>query len=206
FVQLIKFSFLGYGANMIQISNLEFLKNRKYLFVGVTVLFLVVIFYRMFPVVQGLHLPEAEIALKQKMLEKYKASLLDKEILEGRLESLKLKVEDLEKSLLPGATPALAAVQVQNILQGIMAKSNVEIKSMRVLSPSKDSDSPYINVSVQFSIQSTNRELKEILYKIGTSSSFLRIKDIRIRTRNKAKTGWLSSVLTVEGLMKKKDF
>ncbi len=192
---------------MIQISTLEFLKNKNKLVVLViTLLILIAIFFKVLPVVLGLHVPDTEIMKKQKQLEKDKASLRDKEILEGRLESLKLKVKDLEKSLLPGATPPLAAVQVQNILQKIMAKSNVEIKSMRVLSPPRNSDSPYINVSVRFNIQSTGRELKEILYKIGTSSSFLRIKDIRIRTRNRGRTGLLSSVLTVEGLMKKKNF
>ena len=60
----------------------------------------------------------------------------------------------------------------------------------------------YLSVPVQFTISSTIRQLKEMLYRIETSPKYLTIKKIRISVRHTRGLRQIQSNLTVAGVMK----
>ena len=177
-------------------------KKRKYLLIAGAVLLFIALLYRFSP---GLRVGEttAEIALKERKLAKYHKTLREKKDMEARLASLNRALGRLESRLLTGDTPALAAVDIQNLLNGIAGRSAIDIKTMRVLKPEDEDEAKYIVIPVQFSITSTVRQLKEVLYRIESSPEYLTIRKIRIHAAKSREPEQIQSTLTVAGLMRK---
>lgn len=145
----------------------------------------------------------AEIAVKQRKLAKYHKALREKKDLEARLASLNRTLGRLESRLLTGDTPALAAVDIQNLLNGIAGRRAIDIKTMRVLKPDGEDQNKYMVIPVEFSITSTVRQLKEVLYRIESSPKYLTINNIRITAPKLQQPEQIKSTLTVAGFMKK---
>ncbi len=177
-------------------------KKRKYILIGVAVLFLFGLLYRLLPSFQGIQAGGEEIALKEKQLGKYRQMIEEGDNLEERVISLNQTIKRMESGLLTGKTPSLAAVDIQNILNEIASKSDVEIKTVRVLKPEKMDEENYLSVPVQFTISSTIRQLKEMLYRIETSPKYLTINKIKISVRHTRGLRQIQSNLTVAGVMK----
>ena len=140
--------------------------------------------------------------MKEMQLAKYRQMVQKGKDLQAKHISLIRTLEQLESGLLTGETPALAAVDVQNILNEVASRSEVEIKTVRVLKPEKMDEENYLSVPVQFTIRSTIRQLKEMLYRIETSPKYLTIKKIKINVRHTRGLRQLQSDLTVSGVMK----
>ncbi|QTA84509.1 type II secretion system protein GspM [Desulfonema magnum] len=182
-------------------------RERKYILIGGMILLLLGAIYRFSPDVGDFQLLGDEIAMKERKVVKYRLMAQKRNELDARLISLNRAIERAESGLLTGETPALAAVDIQNILNDIGGRSEVEIQSMRILKPKKpDKDSPakgrYLSIPVQITLNANIRQLKEVLYSIETSSKLLRISDMRVRVRNIRQTEQIYSTLTVEGFMK----
>ena len=106
--------------------------------------------------------------------------------------------------MLDGETPALAAVDIQNILNEITGKSELEVLTMRVLKAESEEEDLYTTVPVQITIRCTVRQLKEVVYQVESASKLLRISDFRVRVvRGKKEEGQVQATLTVEGFMEK---
>jgi hypothetical protein len=147
-------------------------KRRRSILIAGTVLLLFGLAYRFVPYFEGVQGGETEIAAQKKRIAKYRQTVKGRGELEASLATLNKSLEQAEAVLLTGKTEALAAVDVQNVLNEIALGSGVEIKSVQVLkSPQKDSDQ-YVSVPVQFSVNATIRQLKDILYKIEASPKF----------------------------------
>lgn len=181
----------------------KFDKKRKYIIIIGAVLLLLGLIYRLFPFFQGIQSASAENVLKEKQLAKYRQMVHEGKNLEARLISLNRTLTRAESGLLTGKTPPLAAVDIQNILNKIASRSDVEMKTVRVLKPEKLDEKNYLSVPVQFSISSTIRQLKEILYRIETSPKYLTVKKVRINVARRGSSRQIRSDITVAGVMKK---
>ncbi len=177
-------------------------KQRKYILIAAAVLLFFGVIYRLFPFFQGIQEAGSEIVLKERQLVKYRQMVRKGNDLQAKLISLIRTLEKLESGLLTGETPALAAVDVQNTLNEIASRSEVEIKTVRVLKPEKMDEENYQSIPVQFTISSTIGQIKEMLYRIETSPKYLTIKKIRISVRHTRGLRQLQSDLTVAGVMK----
>ncbi|MEZ4524577.1 MAG: type II secretion system protein GspM [Desulfobacterales bacterium] len=177
-------------------------RERKYiLLVGMAVL-LTGAAYRFFPEDGILFSGREEIALKEKKLARYRETVQEKENLEAGLRKLQAELNLLESGLLSGGTPALAAVEIQNLVNEIAAKGEAEIQSMQILPSKPAKDSSYIPVPVQVTLSGSIRQLKEILYNIENSPKILKISSIRIRPQHRRQSDGVQSEFTVEGFMK----
>jgi Tfp pilus assembly protein PilO len=114
-------------------------------------------------------------------------------------------IENAESGLLEGKTPALGAVDVQNILKEITDKNDMEVLTMRVMKPENKEEDIYMIIPVQITIRCSVRQLKEVIYQIESSSRLLRISDCRIRVIRGRVEGQVQATLTVQGFMKKYD-
>jgi hypothetical protein len=161
--------------------------------------------YRFQPSIQDLLGPGEEIAIKEKQLGKYRQMARSAELLTERYKANIKVLNKLRSGLLSGTTPALAAVDIQNILNGIAVKRGIEIRKVRVLKPEEMADAEYISIPVQFTLSSTIRQLKGVLYGIENASRYLSIKKITIRVPRTAKSkpqAMIQADLTVAGIMK----
>ncbi len=185
-------------------------KERKYILIGGAILLFFAAMYRFGPDFEGFDSLEDDIALKEKKLAKYYQIVQEKSDLEAKHMRFNHALVRAEAGLLSGRTHALAAVDIQNILNDIAGRTGVEINSMRVLKqknkPEEEEDSVenlYTSVHVQITLSSTIRQLKEVIYKIESSLKLLRVTGMRIRLTNVRQVEKIYSTLTVEGFMKK---
>lgn len=159
--------------------------------------------FRLFPFFEGIQGGETDIAAQKKRVAKYRQTVKGRGELEARLVSLNKSLEQVEAGLLTGKTAALAAVDIQNILNEIAFGSGVEIKSLQVLTSQKQDSDQYISVPVQFTVSATIRQLKDILYKIEASPKFfLTVERIGISVAGAAGPGQMRVDITVSGIMK----
>ncbi|MDY6972850.1 MAG: type II secretion system protein GspM [Thermodesulfobacteriota bacterium] len=177
-------------------------KTRRYIFIVGGVLLFLGLVYRLFPFLQGLQAAGEEIALKERKIAKYRQMVHQAKGLDAELISLNRILDRAESGLLTGDTPALAAVDIQNILNEIAGRSDVVIKTVRVLKTGELDEGDYLSVPVRFTITSTIRQLKEILYRIETSSKYLTVQTIRITVPRGKGPEKIQSDLTVVGVMK----
>lgn len=178
-------------------------KRRRYLLIGGAVLLLCGFVFWLLPFFEGIQGGEGDIAAQKKRIAKYRQTLKGRGELETRLVSLNKALERTEAVLLTGKTAALAAADIQNVLNEIAIGSGVEIKSIQVLkSPQKDTE-PYIGIPIQFTVSATIRQLKDILYKVETSPRiFLTVERIGISVVGAGGPEQIRCDITVSGIMK----
>ncbi|MBL0699811.1 MAG: hypothetical protein JJV92_02880 [Desulfosarcina sp.] len=184
-------------------------KKRKYLILcGILLLIMTIYKYIVHPAFLYVDRLGKEIVVKHKMLSGYKKVIYGKIDLTYKLSLIKKELTRAGAGLLSGNTPALASVEIQNRLNGIVEKSGVELKSMKILEP-VDTDY-YTTLPVQYNIVSETGALRDMLYRIESSPTYLTIKELRIRVRKKRRRFQdkqnnyeINSTLTITGYMKK---
>jgi len=187
-------------------------KKRKYFLMAMGFLLVVGAVYRIWPEMQNIRGTDNNIALKEKQLVKYQRMFQSSDDLEKEISFLKKTLERGESGLLTGKTPALAAADIQKIMREMAEKSQVEIKTVRVLKPKDVGGSHYLSIPVQLSISGAIRQLKEFLYQIMASSKYLTVQKVRItvrrvrQRRGAAKQAEsVSADITVNGFLKRQD-
>ena len=178
-------------------------RERRFILIsGATLLFLGLI-YRLFP---GMTMPPPtveSIRMKEKQLARYHQKLQEKDVLQQQLVAVKQEIVRSEAALLAADTSALAAVEIQNILNEIADRSRIKISTMRVLSAKEMEDSAFVSIPVQVTFDCTIRQLKEILYRIESSPKLLLISEFRTRLNQKRGFEKIQTTLTVKGFMAK---
>ena len=162
--------------------------------------------YRFSPFLTDIFSGGGEMASTGKKLMKYREILARRSSHEEELAGLTRVLRRGESGLLSGETPALAAVDIQNRLTRMAGKSDVEIKSQRVLKPYQSNDpSPgesfYMRVPVNVTLISSVRQLKEILYRIETDPKMLIITQMSVSVVSIKNPDDVRTTLAVEGLM-----
>ncbi|WDN90299.1 hypothetical protein BuS5_03270 [Desulfosarcina sp. BuS5] len=184
-------------------------KKRKYLILcGILLLIMTIYKYIVHPAFLYVDRLGEEIVLKHKMLSGYKKVIYGKTDLTYKLSFIKKELTRACAGLLSGNTPALASVEIQNRLKKIVTESGVELKSMKILDPVVTDY--YTMLPVQYNIVSDTRSLRDMLYRIESSPTYLIIKELRVRVRkkrtrfrDKQNNYEINSTLTITGYMKK---
>ena len=163
--------------------------------------------YRFYPTIKGIFFLEEEIAVKTRQLRKFQKIEAEKRRLEASVASLVRSIDVAESGFLNGQTPALAAVDIQNLVNNIARRSEVEIQRMRVLAPRENEEENealrnYVRVPVQVTLNGNIRQIKEILYGIESSPKLLSMDELRIRVVSRQDPRNLFCLFTVSGLMK----
>jgi hypothetical protein len=188
----------------MNVGRFQITKERKIILMFGMIVLLGGLIYRFLPILGNFSSLQEEIRLKEKQIQKYRKMLEERNVLEKRLISLNRSLERVEGMLLEGETSALAAVDIQNTLNKMAKKSEIQIQSMRVLKPEKKEEDFYISIPVQVTLRSSIRQLKEIIYEIEAAQKILRIRDIRTRVLRGKDKELIQSTLTVQGFMKEK--
>jgi hypothetical protein len=180
-------------------------RERKIIFGVGVVLLMGGLIYNLLPALQGSPSDEEMLAVKQQRVIKYRAKLNAQSRLEARLQGARNRLRNAESGLLQAKTPALAAVDIQQVLTQIADKTEAEIKSMRILGSTAVAGEGYIAVPVEVTISSDIRQLVGVLYDIQNAPKLLRTKDIAIRSAGVRRGEKILTTLTVEGFMKKQE-
>lgn len=134
---------------------------------------------------------EEEIATLEDTLARYRRLGADRATLAARLRGAEQEEPDAALYL-DGASDALAAARLQDIVNGIVKESGGSVESVRVMESADDGN--HRRVSVQLLIECRIDSLQKILYAVETGQPYLFIKKIGvanvsgIRSRNAATT------------------
>jgi hypothetical protein len=122
---------------------------------------------------------EKTISQKKKEIAKHSTIVAKKEGVEARLQYLQNQRADFDRKLLSGDTPAVAAAELQTILNDMASEFDLMIASQRIITPKERGI--FLEVPVQITTQCTITKLKELLYQIETYSKFLSISSLDVR-------------------------
>jgi len=176
--------------------------QRKHIVIALAILTLFAFAYRFYPFFEEMVSPGKEIELKERRLIKYRKMIESGENIDKQRDSLNNTLRELESRLLAGKTPALAAVEIQKIVEEIAGKSGVQIGLVNVLKPEELEPRYYLRIPLEFHIFPTMRQLKEILYRIETTEKHLNVKKMVVQEHG-GKSRQLRCSITVTGLMKR---
>jgi len=177
-------------------------RNRKYILIVAAGLLVLGLVYRFYPFFEGMLSPKAELELKMGRIVKYQKRLKSESGLKTSVENLKGALTKAEEGLLTGKTPVLTAVQIQEILQKITEKSGVVIGRLQVLNPEESEKDGYLSVPVEFYIDATISQLKEVLYRISVFQKYLTVTKLRIDYATRGASGSIRCEMIVAGYMK----
>lgn len=176
--------------------------QRKHIFIAFAVLIFLAVVYRFFPFFEEILSPGEKIELQEGRLIKYQKMIDSGRNIAKRLDALNKTTKQLESRLLTGKTPALAAVEIQKIMEEAVGKSNVQISSVKVLKPEELVQRAYSRIPVEFHILPTMKQLKEILYRLDSSQKYMSVKKIVVEKYSK-RGRKLRCRITVAGFMKR---
>jgi len=144
----------------------------------------------------------SDLALKQKKIAKYSAAIQQKPYIDKHLMALNKIVGESANLFLKGATPALAAVDIQNTLNSIAEKVGISISRIDVQKEKKLEKENIVSIHVAFRIASTTRQLRDLLYHIEASEKLIRIIDIQANVQKNKNPEEIASSITVEGFIR----
>ncbi|MEF9425792.1 MAG: GspMb/PilO family protein [Candidatus Mariimomonas ferrooxydans] len=141
------------------------------------------------------------IEAKKFRLEKQLNKIPEKENMLMKSEIISNDLKMIERGLLPGAKPPVAAARIQKILKEMALSLDINIKLEKALNPVDGGT--YIGIPVEIGFSTTTEKLKKMIYRIKTSSLILTIPDIRIRVTNIRNPTNAYTTMTVKGFIKK---
>ena len=185
-------------------------KRRKIIVAGLVLMALPAMIYLFNSLNRSTHRFHEALHLKQDKLDKYRQKVLEKKVMERQLLSLQTTFKQAEAALLTGKTVSLAAAEIQQIVTNITNAAGAQIMTVRILQPDRSAKEMYLAIPVEVTINSTMRQLTQLLYKLDNSAKLLSIAKLGIKSRagrsrlvRGVSTVNLITTLTVEGFVKK---
>ena len=117
---------------------------------------------------------------KMKVIAAYRQSVGREGSLAAEAAALEAEISGYEGSLLPGATPPLAAADLQTLLKQYSDSAGLKIQSEKIL-PHVKRDA-YIEIPVQIVANGDIRSLKDFLVAVDASKRFIAVQDLSLRT------------------------
>lgn len=174
-------------------------RERKILIACGAVLLAAALVYRFFPSGGISILGGDDLALKNRKIAKYLTVVENRKSVEKEMGQLEKAIASSSHLFLQGKTSALAAVDMQNVLNRIAEKVGITISRIDVGKPEKLENEAISMVTVKFSTVSTTRQLRDLIYALESSKKELRVRSIQSRVGKVAYPEQVSSTITIEG-------
>jgi general secretion pathway protein M len=190
--------------------SLQLRKGRKIIVAGLALPALLAMIYLFNSLQRNNYVFNEALDLKQLNLAQYRQKVLEKKVVERELLGLQNIFKQAEAALLTGKTPPLAAAEIQEIVSKMTNAAGAQIMTVRILQPDRSDNEMYLAIPVEVTINSTMRQLTQLLYKLDRSARLLRIAKLGIRSRagrgrlaRRASPVNIVTTLTVEGFVKR---
>ncbi len=138
---------------------------------------------------------------EQNTLERSELKVASRPKLEARVRTLEQRLERLDRRLLPGDKPPVAAAGLQRIIDEVAGQTNVEIMSQKIDRPIEHT--LVLEVPVEVVFRCYVGELRDFLYRIENHPKLLAIPKWSIRVPNHRDPKQIQVNVTVAGFIKK---
>ena len=120
------------------------------------------------------------LAEKMERISAYRHTVARESFLTAEADALGARIDGYEAGLLPGATPPLAAADLQTLLKQFADGAGLKIQSEKIL-PHVKRDF-YLEIPVQIVANGDIRNLKDFLVAVDTSTPFMAVQELSLRT------------------------
>jgi hypothetical protein len=154
------------------------------------------------PLVEAKKKADREIALNQRLLQKYSEVLQNRRSVEEGLERTAKLGEEIQKRLIPGETPQLGAANLQDSVKRLAEKNNRAIRSFRNLDPKEAGAFRRISVQIEFNPLSSMQSLTQFLYELEHQDKEIMITEIDLLVFNPRMPNTIQGNMIISGYMK----
>jgi len=120
--------------------------------------------------------------------------------IEKLMDEKKKEIKRLEKGLLHGSKPSMAAAELQEAFKKLLLRKNISIDSEVVLNAEEAGD--YVKIPVEFHLKAELWQLTRLLMELRASPLLMSVRSMNIKVpyaKNKAK---MNVSLVIEGAIK----
>lgn len=143
----------------------------------------------------------AQLLDERNNLENAQLTIQARSRIESRLAKRRLEVERLNRRLLPGDKPPVAAARLQRIIEEIAEETHVDISRQRIVKPTEHR--LLLEVPVEVVFRCDVGALKDFLYRIESHPMLLTLPKWSIRVLNQKNPKEIQVNMTIAGFIKK---
>lgn len=158
--------------------------------------------YGVVPLVEAKKKADEEIALNQRLLQRYAEVLQGRKAAEESLERALKQNEEVEKRLLPGETPQLGAAGLQETVKGVAEKYGISLRSFRNLEPKETGWYRRISLQIDFNPIGSIQSLSQFIYEIEHQPKQLMITEMDLLVFNPRMPNNIQGSMVISGVMK----
>jgi Tfp pilus assembly protein PilO len=145
---------------------------------------------------------ERELKANLEILTRYKRMVAEKPKLEAEIKAAEDQLKDLDKRLLSGPEPALAASELQKLLREVAVKVGIEIQRENPIKKTEEVKM-YLKIPVNIQFTTDVNKLIRFLYEVENHTKLLKISEMQIQVRDEINARAIFVDLTIAGIAKK---
>lgn len=142
---------------------------------------------------------EELVPAREELLAGRQAMVGRRAALEAELAATEARIGGLGERFLPGATPAVAASELQKTIKDLAARAGTEVRSERILPPVERG--ALLEIPIEVTVSGEIRHLVDLLASLESTSRLLRVQELRIRVTNVNRPGSLLATVTLSGVI-----
>jgi Tfp pilus assembly protein PilO len=154
------------------------------------------------PLVEAKKKADQEIALTQRLLQKYAEVLQNRKMVEEGLDRILKQGEEIQKRLLVGETPQLGAANLQDMVKRLAEKNSLAIRSFRSLDPKEAGSFRRISVQIEFNPMSSMQGLAQFLYEVEHQEKKITISEMDLLVFNPRMPNTIQGNMIISAYMK----
>ena len=179
-------------------------RDKKVLMIGaLAVALFLVINYVISPFIESENDIQGGTEQKEMLLQKYERVINQRGEIEKKLAKMKREQSDLNKKLLKGSTPSLAAAEMQKMLENISKKYGLELKSVKVKDAEESGE--FLTIPLEIRLTTDLNSTRKFLADLEKNSKYLIIPKLKISVKNQRDPKEVIVTLVVTGFFMKKD-
>ncbi len=179
-------------------------RDKKVLMIGgLAVVLFLIINYVISPFIESENDIQEGTEQKEMLLQKYERVINQRGEIEKKLAKMKREQSGLNKKLLKGSTPSLAAAEMQKMLENISKKYDLELKSVKVKDAEESGE--FLAIPLEIRLTTDLNSTRKFLADLEKNSKYLIIPKLKISVKNQRDPKEVIVTLVVTGFFMKKD-
>ena len=170
---------------------------------GLAVVLFLIINYVISPFIESENDIQEGTEQKEMLLKKYERVINQRGEIEKKLAKMKREQSGLNKKLLKGSTPSLAAAEMQKMLENISKKYDLELKSVKVKDAEESGE--FLAIPLEIRLTTDLNSTRKFLADLEKNSKYLIIPKLKISVKNQRDPKEVIVTLVVTGFFMKKD-
>lgn len=139
------------------------------------------------------------VPVREQLLTRRQELVARRPAIAAELTSANQQLEALGTRFLPGATPAVAASELQKLVKDMAAQAGTEVRSERILPTVERGE--LVEVPIEIAVSGEIRQLVDLLARLDRAPRLLAVQDVKIRVVNISQPRDLLATLTLSGFI-----